>query len=219
MQALAPMTHPGEMAETIENIVQKLQNKKIYPSLFQQAFQDSTITGEHVLKALAQFQLTLISANSIYDQVQRGDTTFTEQEQNGYALFQKHCNSCHSEPMFSNYGFANNGLPIDTSLNDYGRWTISKKPADGLKFKVPTLRNLSYTFPYMHDGRFKKLNQVLSHYTNPKFQSKSLAKALKSPLKISSNEKVDLIAFLLTLNDKDFVFDRKHQFPRDLLLE
>ena len=219
MQALAPMTHPGEMAESIENIVKKLQNKKLYPPLFQQAFQDSIITGEHLLKALAQFQLSLISANSKYDQVIKGDTTFNEQEQKGYTLFQKHCNSCHSEPLFSRFDFANNGLPIDTSLNDYGRWTITKKTEDGLKFKIPTLRNLSYTFPYMHDGRFKKLNQVLSHYTNPKYQSKTLANELKSPLTISSNEKIDLIAFLLTLNDKEFVFNRKHQFPRDILIK
>ncbi len=218
MQALAPMEHPGEMAETLENIVRKLQNKKIYPPLFQKAFNDSIVTGEHLLKALAQFQLSLISANSKYDQVIKGDTTFTEQEQKGYALFQKHCSSCHVEPMFTNFDFVNNGLPIDTSLNDYGRWAITKKAEDGLKFKVPTLRNLTYTFPYMHDGRFKKLNQVLSHYTNPKHQSKTLANELKSPLKISSNEKVDLIAFLLTLNDKEFVFNREHQFPRDILM-
>lgn len=214
MQALAPISHPKEMNESLKNVVGKLQNKNIYPSLFYQAFQDSIITGEHILKALSQFQLTLVSATSKYDEVKKELTQFSQQEKNGYLLFQKNCNSCHTEPLFSNQSFANNGLPIDTTLNDFGKWMVTKQSGDSLKFKIPTLRNLNFTHPYMHDGRFRKLNQVLNHYTKGISQSPTLAPELKNPIELTSNEKTDLIAFLLTLNDKKFVFDQKHQFPR-----
>lgn len=224
MQALAPISHPKEMGETLKSVISKLQNKKIYPPLFQKAFQDSVITGEHILKALSQFQLTLVSANSKYDQVKKGIAEFSAQEKNGYELFQQHCNSCHSEPLFYNLSadrqdneFANNGLPIDTTLNDYGKWMITKQSADSLKFKIPTLRNLSYTYPYMHDGRFRKLKNVLNHYTEGISKSQNKNADLKANIQLTSNEKVDLIAFLLTLNDKEFVFNKKHQYPKEIL--
>jgi cytochrome c peroxidase len=216
MQALAPISHPKEMNESLKNVVKKLQNKKVYPSLFHQAFQDSLITGEHILKALSQFQLTLVSATSKYDEVKKGLTQFSQQEENGYLLFQVNCNSCHAEPLFSNQEFANNGLPVDSTLNDFGKWMVTKKRGDSLKFKIPTLRNLTFTHPYMHDGRFRKLNQVLNHYTKGISQSPILAPELKNSIELTSNEKTDLIAFLLTLNDKKFVFDQKHQFPREI---
>ncbi|MFK8009501.1 MAG: cytochrome-c peroxidase [Saprospiraceae bacterium] len=217
MQALAPISHPKEMNESLKNVVNKLQNKKIYPPLFYQAFQDSLVTGEHILKALSQFQLTLVSATSKYDEVKKGLTQFSQQEKNGYLLFQRNCNSCHTEPLFSNQKFANNGLPADTTLNDFGKWMVTKQLGDSLKFKIPTLRNLNFTHPYMHDGRFRKLNQVLNHYTKGISQSPTLAPQLKNSIQLTPNEKVDLISFLLTLNDKKFVFDQKHQFPREIL--
>ena len=216
MQALAPISHPNEMNETLKNVVDKLQNKKIYPSLFYQAYQDSLVTGEHILKALSQFQLTLVSATSKYDEFKKGLTQFSQQEKNGYLLFQKNCNACHTEPIFSNQRFANNGLPVDTTLNDFGKWMVTKRSDDSLKFKIPTLRNLNFTHPYMHDGRFQKLNQVLNHYTKGISQNPTLATELKDSIKLTPNEKAYLIAFLLTLNDKNFVFDQKHQFPRNL---
>ncbi|MGZ3865115.1 MAG: cytochrome-c peroxidase [Bacteroidia bacterium] len=218
VQALAPISHPKEMAEKIENVVSKLQNSKLYPKLFLKAYSDSIITGERVLKSLSQFQLTLVSANSKYDKVKLKKEKFTEQEQNGYKLFQKNCNSCHTEPLFSNYTFANNGLPVDTTLNDQGKWTITKQSADSLKFKVPSLRNLSYTYPYMHDGRFTKLSQVVNHYTQIKHSS-VVSKELTSPIVLNSNEKADLIAFLLTLNDPDFTFNPKFSYPKEILLQ
>lgn len=217
MQALAPISHPGEMDESIEHVVQKLQAKTIYPPLFYKAFGDSIITGEYVLKALAQFQLSLVSTNAKYDKVKQGAEAFTEQEAKGYALFKSNCNSCHTEPLFSNYKFANNGLPVDTTLNDYGKGAITYLAKDSLLFKVPTLRNLSFTYPYMHDGRFKKLNQVLKHYTEGIVQSHTLADELKAPLTLDSYERTDLISFLRTLNDKFFVFDPKNKYPRELL--
>lgn len=218
MQALAPISHPKEMNESIANVVAKLQKNKRYPPLFFNAFGDSTISGAQVLKALSQFQLTLVSTNSKYDKVKLGQAEFSEQEQKGYALFLENCNECHTEPLFSSYNFANNGLPIDTTLNDFGKWMISKKTADSLLFKIPSLRNLSYSYPYMHDGRFKKLSQVLNHYSQGIVQSNTLSDKLKMPIQLTSNDKADLIAFLLTLDDKNFVFNSKHQFPRHILL-
>ena len=217
MQALAPISHPKEMGESLENVVKKLQGKEIYPTLFYEAFGDSLIMGEYVLKALSQFQLTLVSANSKYDAVKKGKTDFTQQEKNGYALFQENCNSCHTEPLFSNYNFENNGLRVDTTLNDFGKWMISNQSLDSLLFKTPSLRNLSYTFPYMHDGRFRKLQEVLNHYSDGIQHSKTLADELQMPIQYSSNEKVDLIAFLLTLNDKSFVFNPQLHYPKKIL--
>ena len=98
MQALAPIAHPAEMDENIAHVVQKLRTSLPYPTLFLRAFGDSLVSGERVLKAIAQFELTLVSANSKYDRVQLGQEQFTEQEQNGYRLFQKNCASCQETP-------------------------------------------------------------------------------------------------------------------------
>lgn len=214
VQSLAPISHPDEMGETIENVVYKLQHSKKYPSLFFKAYGDSLITGEHTLKAISQFMLTLVSANSKYDSVMRKETQFTSQEKNGYLLFQKNCGSCHTEPLFTNLQFENNGLAIDTSLNDYGRMKVTKNKNDSLKFKVPTLRNIEFSYPYMHDGRFKRLSDVLKHYTSGIKHSNSLSAQLQKPILLSSNEKVDLTTFLLTLTDKEFLFNPKFSFPK-----
>jgi len=214
MQALAPIEHPKEMGSNIKELLNKLNDSTEYKRLFYYTFNDSIITSSKLLKALSQFQLTLVSAHSKYDMVMLGKEQFTPQEKNGYELFKKNCNSCHSEPLFSNYAFKNNGLPIDTTLNDYGRFTITQHEEDKLKFKVPSLRNLSYTYPYMHDGRFNTLKEVLKHYSDEIQKTNSLSPELTTPIILSSNEKVDLIAFLLTLNDQAFVFDKKHQFKK-----
>lgn len=212
MQALAPISHPKEMGSDIKKVIQKLNASQEYKHLFKQAFQDTTISSFKILKALSQFQLTLVSANAKYDRVKLHKEAFTEQEKNGYKLFKTNCSSCHVEPLFSNYNFENNGLPLDPTLNDLGRFTITQNDLDRMKFKVPSLRNLSYTYPYMHDGRFSSLKEVLQHYTEGIHRSATLSPQLLKPIVLNSNEKVDLIAFLLTLNDKAFAFDKKHQF-------
>jgi len=212
VQALAPITHPKEMGNTMIEVVNSLNKSIRYRRLFFHAFGDSLVTGEKLLKALSQFQLTLISANSKYDKMKQGKIFFTDQEKRGYSLFQKYCNVCHAEPLFSNYDFANNGLPVDTTLNDFGKWNVMKQSKDSLLFKIPSLRNLSFTYPYMHDGRFKKLSEVLNHYSNGKNNSTTLSKELSLPIKLSSNDKTDLTAFLLTLNDTSFVFNPQHRF-------
>jgi len=216
VQALAPISHPAEMDEDINNIIKKLKGHSTYKESFYKAFQDSTITGEHLLKAISQFELTLISCNSKYDSVMLKTQVFTLQEERGYALFKKDCSSCHAEPFFTNNQIENNGLPIDPILLDLGRYDITKKKTDSLKFKVPTLRNIEFSYPYMHDGRFKSISEVLNHYTNNINLSNTLSNKLKSKIKLTSNQKVDLTAFLLTLSDKNFLFNNNHTFPINL---
>ncbi|MGE0569204.1 MAG: cytochrome-c peroxidase [Bacteroidia bacterium] len=216
MQALAPITNPVEMDENIAHVVSKLQSSNLYPKLFYNAFGDSVITGEHTLKAISQFMLTLVSANSKYDSVMRKQAEFTTQENSGYTLFKKNCASCHKEPLFTNDDFKNNGLALDTTLNDFGRYRVTKNPSDSLKFKVPTLRNIEFSYPYMHDGRFKRLAQVLNHYTDGIEKSKMLSSELQKPIVLTSNEKVDLISFLLTLTDKSFLFNPDYFYPKEI---
>ncbi|TAE50814.1 MAG: cytochrome-c peroxidase [Bacteroidetes bacterium] len=202
VQALAPISDPDEMGENFAHVVKKVQRSRAYRGLFYQAFGDSNATGQHLLQALAQFQLTFVSANARYDRVMRGEAgaAFSEQEQKGYALFRTHCGSCHQEPLFTSGDFARNGLPPDSLLKDMGRMRITGNPEDSLKFKIPTLRNIEFSYPYMHDGRFSSLQQVLRHY------------AQRIPL--SPDERTDLMAFLLTLSDKEFLFNPNLSYPR-----
>ena len=213
VQPLNPITSPVEMNETLANVVQKLQKSDKYKSLFFAAFGDENITGQRVLKALSQFELLLVTANSKYDKVMRKEAVFTNQELNGYQLFKNNCASCHTEPLFTNGKYENNGIPLDTTLNDIGRQRITEKSDDYLKFKVPTLRNIQFTNPYMHDGRFKKLTEVIKHY-NSLGNNKNLPKQLQKPMNLTDNERVDLVAFLLTLTDTEFLFDKRFSYPR-----
>ena len=213
VQPLVPISNPDEMNEDLKNVLEKLQRSTIYPSLFYKAWGDSIITTEHALKSISQFMLTVVSSNSKYDSVMRKESVFTEQEKNGYKLFQQNCSSCHKEPLFTNLQFENNGLPIDTSLNDFGRMKVTNNPLDSIRFKVPSLRNIEYSYPYMHDGRFKKLGDVLNHYTKGIQQSPTISPQSQNPFILSSNEKVDIIAFLLTLTDRAFLFNPAYSYP------
>lgn len=217
MQPLAPITNPLEMDETMERVVEKLNASPKYRRLFQSAFADSVATGQRTLQALSQFILMLNSYNSKYDKYLRKEPggEFTEQEQRGLAIFRQHCAACHTEPLFTNGDFANNGLPPDAALMDLGRMRITRNPTDSLKFKVPTLRNIQFTFPYMHDGRFKKLLEVLNHYTDGVQHNTTLDTRLQTPIILSHEQKIDLVAFLLTLTDRDFLFDGRFGFPRE----
>ncbi|WP_298136306.1 cytochrome c peroxidase [Flavobacterium sp.] len=214
VQYIAPIKSEVEMNETLENVVTKLNNNKEYQELFQKAFGTKKITGQLTLKAISQFVVSLTTSNSKYDKVLRKEEKFSEMEQKGYSLFRKHCASCHTEPLFSSNEFKNNGLQIDETLNDFGRIKITKNPKDSLKFKVPTLRNIEFTFPYMHDGRFKTLNEVIKHYNSGIKKSKTLSKELYEPFDITNNQKVELISFLKTLTDKEFLFNPRYSFPK-----
>ena len=160
--------------------------------------------------------LSFVSNQSKYDEVLAGKKNFTEQEQKGYVLFQKNCNACHTEPLFTNDEFKSNGIPLDDSLNDFGRGAVTSFRQDRLTFKVPTLRNVEMSFPYMHDGRFKTLQQVLNHYTSLTGNEENISPPLNHSVNLSSNEKQDLIAFLLTLTDHEFLTRKDYQFPQTL---
>lgn len=213
MQALAPITSPSEMGDSLLNVISKLESSNKYRTLFDEAFGDSTITGQRLLLSISQFQLTLVSGNSKYDKIREGLDTFSTQEKKGYDIFIASCSSCHSEPLFTNGDFASNGLEIDSTLMDYGRGSITKIKSDSLLFKIPSLRNLAYTKPYMHDGRFEKLREVLNHYTDDvvNYGRENSSSRLEKNLKLSNNDKSDILSFLKTLNDQDFVFNKKHR--------
>ena len=214
VQALAPITSHDEMDESFENVILKLNQSEDYKKLFFKAFQTKKITGQLALKAITQFVASLTSSNSKYDKVIRKEEKFTEMEQKGYDLFKINCATCHKEPLFTSDTFENNGLAIDKTLNDFGRTRITQNPKDSLKFKIPTLRNIEFTFPYMHDGRIKTLNEVVKHYNSGIQQSKTLSIKLQKPMNLSDNERTELIAFLKTLTDKEFLFNPEFSFPK-----
>lgn len=217
VQALAPLESPVEMDEKLVQVVAKLQASEKYRSLFQKAFGENGITGQHTLLALSQFVLQLNSWNSKYDRVMRKEPgiVFSGQEENGLRLFRQHCGSCHTEPLFTNHEFENNGLPLDTTLQDYGKMKRSGQSSDSLKFKVPSLRNIQFSYPYMHDGRFKKLSEVLRHYAGGVQAGPTLSEKINPDLILTKEEQVDIVAFLLTLTDKEFLFNPRYGYPRE----
>jgi cytochrome c peroxidase len=217
VQALAPITSENEMDESLAKIVEKLNNSKKYKSLFYKVHKDSLVTGQKTLLALSQFVVMLTSYNSKYDSYIRNEVVdeFTEQEKNGLNIFRNNCASCHKEPLFTINDFKNNGLSVDNTLNDFGRMIVTKKSQDSLKFKVPTLRNIQFTQPYMHDGRFETLQEVINHYTSGVQHSATLAEELKEPIILTHKEKVDLLVFLRTLTDQEFLYNKRFSYPRE----
>ncbi|WP_338760450.1 cytochrome c peroxidase [Bernardetia sp. ABR2-2B] len=212
-----PIAADNEMGETLPNVLQKLRNtegaeapRTDYPLLFEKAFGTKEITTANFLKALSQFQLMCISANSRYDKHVRNESTeenkLTSQELKGLELFEQNCSNCHSTTLFTDQTYRNNGLPIGNP-NDTGRFLITQLEEDKFKFKVPSLRNVEVTRPYMHDGRFRDLETVLDHYTDGIQDSETLDESLKVNLKIELNEeeKEAIIAFLKTLTDEEFL--------------
>ena len=208
LQPIAPITNHVEMGNTMDNVLKTLRNSPVYPQLFQKAFGTPEITTTRLLKALSQFMLMCVSNQSKYDSVIRHQATFTETENAGYAIFKKNCSGCHKEPLFTDYSFRNNGLSPN-NINDVGRYDITLQDNDRYKFKVPSLRNLYYTAPYMHDGRFLTLDGVLDFYTGQVTDAANLDPLLKQNghlgFSLSNTERQQLLAFLQTLNDKNFV--------------
>lgn len=210
LQPIAPITNHVEMGDSMANVLSKLQRHPQYPGLFNNAFGSSNITTANFLKALSQFMLMCVSSNSKYDSVMRQQAAFTTEENEGYNLFKQKCSSCHKEPLFTDQSFRSNGLPA-TATNDLGRYNITLNQNDRYKFKVPSLRNLAYTPPYMHDGRILTLNGVLAHYESGITQLQNLDPLLQQNIRpgifFTADEKAKLILFLNTLNDKVFVTD------------
>jgi len=213
VQPLAPLTNPVEMDESLEGIVAKLQGRSDYRKAFFMAFKDSTITSERILKSLTQFMGLMISSNSRYDKYMAGKETFTASETNGLSIFRSKCASCHKEPLFTDQTFRNNGIQTNPRLNDKGRALITGLEIDNYTFKVPSLRNVALTFPYMHDGRFKNLNEVLVHYSDSASFAKGNDPFLQKIGSLSKQDINDLQAFLYTLTDKTFVYDRRFADP------
>lgn len=214
VQPLAPITAPNEMAEDVNNVIEKLKQDEKYPVMFRAAFGTDEINSQRMLKALSQFMIMMVSGDSKYDKMKRGEATFNSAEQAGYATFQAKCASCHAEPMFSDFSFRNNGLALNSYLKDYGRMRITNKPSDSLKFKVPSLRNVYETYPYMHDGRFYNLSQVLEHYSSGIQASATLDPLLQNRIPLTSTEKFNLIYFLGTLSDTSFTKDKRFGQPQ-----
>jgi cytochrome c peroxidase len=213
LQPIAPITNHVEMDETIQHVVEKLNNDPNYPSLFKAAYGDSKITTASFLKSLSQFMVMCISSNSKYDSVKLNlGPAFTNDEQEGYAIFQQKCGACHTEPLFTDFSFRNNGIGPGF-VNDSGRYKITLNEADMYKFKVPSLRNLAYTGPFMHDGRFVSLDEVLEHYNTGVKISATLDPLLQqngeTGIPLTADEKNKIKAFLGTLNDRSFLLDKK----------
>lgn len=216
LQPIIPLTSDLEMGETIGNVIKKLKADKRYPKDFKAAFTDGKINSENIFKALSQFMVMMISGDSKYDKVVRNEDNliFTNEEQQGYLLFQNTCAQCHSGELFTDQTYKNNGLPIHPKYNDEGRKKVTELESDKYKFKVPSLRNIEHTAPYMHDGRFNSLESVLNFYSSGVTHTQNLDPKLiqtDGTLGISLNEaeKSQLVAFLKTLTDDTFLTDKR----------
>jgi cytochrome c peroxidase len=214
VQPLAPMLDPHEMAEDLNQVIGKLKKEKNYPALFNRAFGSPGINSQRILRALAQFTASLVSADAKYDKIKRGEAQFNQYEQKGYEIFQQKCARCHQEPLFTDFSYRNTGMDLDSTLNDFGRMRITGRKEDSLKFRVPSLRNVFLTFPYGHDGRFSTISEVLEHYNSGIIQSATLDSSLRKGITISDNDRFYLISFLGTLTDSSFTKNPLYSDPK-----
>ncbi len=228
-QALLPIQDHLEMNETLENVVTKLSAEKKYRNQFIRAFGSDTITAEKIGLAIEQFELTMISNNSKFDQFKRGSATLTDSEERGRQLFftefdpsgvkkGAECFHCHATFNFTNDEYMNNGLDADGDQKDHARMIVTLDPADKAKFKTPTLRNIARTAPYMHDGRFTTLEQVVDFYNTGVKNSATIEFLMQYNLQpgglgLSMQEKADLVAFLKTLTDDEFLTNPAFKTP------
>jgi cytochrome c peroxidase len=214
-QVLMPIQDHTEMDEQLTNIVRKLPID--YPALFQAAFGSPEISSEKISLALEQFILTLTSFDSKFDRALKGETQLSEEEQRGAELFMTEydprrqqfgadCFHCHGGPLFQSQTFANNGL--DSEFPDSGRAKITGKESDRGRFATPSLRNVALTSPYMHDGRFQTLEEVVNHYSAGVQRSATLdpnlAKHPSGGVPLTQRDKAALVSFLKTLTDNRF---------------
>lgn len=211
------ITSEIELHESLAGVVTKIQRSNHYPEYFKKAFGSDEITSQKMLFALSQFMTMMVSSNSRYDKYVRGEgEQLTEAEIAGLKIFQSKCSDCHATDLFTDGSFRNNGLD-DSFENDKGRQRITEDDNDAGKFKVPSLRNVELTFPYMHDGRFRTLESVIDHYRTAVKESATLDPLLRENnelgIVISDDEKVKIIAFLKTLTDREFVQDKRFSTP------
>jgi cytochrome c peroxidase len=216
-QVLEPIQNPIEMHETLPNVVSKLNRSSIYRTAFEKAFGSAEITAERIALALEQFLLTQVSCDSKFDRALKGSVQLSEEEKRGFELFVTEydprreqfgadCFHCHGGPLFQNQSFANNGL--DSDFSDLGLFNATKHESDKGKFAVPSLRNVEITAPYMHDGRFRTLEEVVEHYATGVKRSNTLdpniAKHPAGGVPLSAQDKKALVAFLKTLTDEKY---------------
>ncbi len=209
-QARGPVPNPIEMNLSWHEVETNLAAHPEYPSLFEAAFGDAEITEDRVVKAIAQFERTFVSNNSRWDRKIRGEETFTEAELRGERLFfreKAECFHCHGSLLFTDNRYHDIGL--DPSPDDPGRMNVTGSEFDRGKFRTPTLRNIEVTGPYMHDGRFDSLDQVLDHYADGVHRSPNLDPLLgvldPPGVRLDEQERDDLVAFLRTLTDVEFL--------------
>jgi cytochrome c peroxidase len=207
-QAVQPVENPIEMHETWGNVVAKLQSHPDYPELFGRAFGTDQITRDLVVKAVAQFERTFVSGNSKYDKFLRGEVQLTQSEHDGFTMFfseRGDCFHCHGSIMLTDHSFRNIGL--DSVLIDLGRGERTGNPNDMGKFKVPSLRNVEVTAPYMHDGRFQTLEEVVNHYNSGGFGTPTVDALIRvgTGLGLTQQEVDDIVAFLKTFTDDEFL--------------
>jgi len=225
-QARTPITNHLEMNLPLEQAASKLQNTAAYPTLFMAAFNSPVITPDNILKAIAQFERTLISADSRFDRYLKNQVAFTADELEGLQLFSTkpvpalgirggNCVTCHTG-VLTGHKFANIGL--DLVIKDKGLGAITGNAADDGKFKVPSLQNVALTAPYMHDGRFKTLEEVLDYYNehvdaNSQNMDPIMLEASNEvngkSLLLTFAEKAKIIKFLKTFTDSTFVRDNR----------
>jgi cytochrome c peroxidase len=216
VQPIAPIENPVEMDLNFAEALNKLRASQKYLKLFKEAYGTEEITDAKMLKAMAQFMGLMYSYNSKFDMYVRGENNvqLNDAEKRGYQVFLQKCNSCHTQPLFSDFSFRSNGLSVHPLLKDSGRAHITRLPEDRWKFKVPSLRNIALTGPYMHDGRFSTLEQCLNHYTNGVTNLENLDPLLQpNGIALSSAEKSDVIEFLKTLTDYKFINDKRFANP------
>ena len=211
---MAPIANPLEMDLKFADAVDRVRRTPSYAPLFKAAYGSDTVTTARFLKAISQFMLTMVSADSRYDKYARNEAggELSPDELAGLNVFRQQCSACHATDLFTDHSYRNNGLPVSVS-GDQGRFIITQQPADRLKFKVPSLRNVERTFPYMHDGRFLTLEQVLNHYAGGGVVDSPtldplLKKGAKPGIALTDTEKKQVIAFLKTLTDNTLLTNR-----------
>ncbi|HQW06270.1 MAG: cytochrome-c peroxidase [Flavobacteriales bacterium] len=204
-----------EVNEFFQVDVSVLQAHAVYPGLFERAFGDATITNEAVAKALAQWFRRLVSTDSKFDRYLQHTEMLTDQELSGMMIYLSEtgdCFHCHGIPLLTDNAFHNIGLDASFTGADQGRFLITGNPTDLGAFKAPTLRNIALTAPYMHDGRFATLEEVVEHYNSGVNPSPSLDPIMTKPgqitqLLLGPQQKADLVAFLETFTDDAFITD------------
>jgi cytochrome c peroxidase len=218
---------PSEMAGDTNRTKALIQNTKGYPELFEKAFGSKVVTERNIGRAIAQFVRTLISADSKFDRFLNGKTDLSTSERNGYVLFMTemgadcfHCHGGEGNPLFTTNLFYNNGK--DSVFTDpYDRFSFTGKPMDKGAYVAPTLRNIAFTAPYMHDGRFRTLDEVIDFYSSKLVWSPSISPLMhhiaNHGVQLTPFQKSDLKAFILSLTDSSFVsnpaFARPASFP------